>query len=235
LINVDFLGIVMGKIAFEETMSSTQPHSCDSVISIADEPHHHLEIENDWVRAYAVQIEPQQYTLCHLHALPYLMYVAGDADIISTPRGSEGERQQFSPDHCELHPAGLEHTVENVNNAPFRNLIFEVLPEAEKLRRLGPGTGQVAGVRMTTLYSGDAICAQLIELQSGSQAQITGAAVLATPYEDTVEFISPEHGTRKLERFRQLEYLPSGSTGLLRCEAGRPARVLIVALGCESQ
>ena len=84
---------------------------------------------------------------------------------------------------------------------------------------------------MTTLYSGDLICAQLIELHSGSQAQITGAAVLATPYEDTVEFISPEHGTRKLERFRQLEYLPSGSTGLLRCESGGPARVLVVTAG----
>ena len=86
---------------------------------------------------------------------------------------------------------------------------------------------------MTTLYSGDVICAQLIELHPGSQAQVTGAAVVATPYEDVVEFISPERGTQKLERYRQLEYLASGSTGLLRCESDGPARVLVVTLGCE--
>lgn len=214
-------------------MTSIQPHSCESVISIADEPHHHLEIDNEWVRAYAVQIEPGQYTLCHLHPWPYLMYVAGDADIISTPRGGQAEKQQFAPDYCDLHPAGLEHVVENVSSTPFRAVIFELLPAAGKLRRPGPASGHVAGVRSTTLYSGDVICAQLIELNSGSQAQITGAAVLATPYEDTVEFISPEHGTRKLERLRQLEYLPTGSTGLLRCESGGPARVLVVTLGCD--
>jgi hypothetical protein len=48
-----------------------------------------------------------------------------------------------------------------------------------------------------------------------------------------VEFISPEHGTRKLERYRQLEYLPAGSTGLLRCESRAPARALVVTVGCE--
>ncbi len=214
-------------------MSSSQPHSCDSVISIADEPKHHLEIDNEWVRAYAVEIPPRENTLCHLHPWSYLMYVAGDAEIISTPRGGEAENQRFAPDYCDLHPAGLEHVVQNVNSAPFRAMIFEVLPGAQKLRHPKPSSGHAAGIRMTTLYSGDVICAQLIELQSGSQTQVTGSAVLAIPYEDTVEFISPECGARKLERYRQLEYVPSGSTGLLRCESGGPARVLVVTLGGE--
>lgn len=215
------------------SMSPSQKHSCDSVISIADEPKHHLEIDNEWVRAYAVEIAPGQITLCHLHPWPYLMYVAGGANIVSTPRGGEPENQSFSSDYCDLHPAGLEHIVENVNSAPFHAMIFEVLPGAEKLRHSKLSAGQAAGVRMKTLYSGHVISAQLIELQPGSQTQIAGAAVLATPYEDVVEFISPERGTRKLERYRQLEYLPNGSTGLLRCESGQPARVLVVTLGCE--
>ncbi len=214
-------------------MSLSQPHSCDSVISIADEPQHHLEIDNEWVRAYAVEIAPRQVTLCHLHALPYLMYVAGEADITSTPRGGEAEEQHFAPDYCDLHPAPLEHVVENVSSTAFRAMIFEVLPAAEKLHHPRPASGHAAGVRMTTLYSGHLICAQLIELHPGSQAQITGAAVLATPYEDTVEVISPERGARKLEQYRQLEYLPAGSTGLLRCESGVPARVLVVTVGGE--
>jgi hypothetical protein len=214
-------------------MSATQPHPCDNVIAIADEPHHHLQIDNEWVRGYAVEIGPHQSTLCHLHSLPYLMYVAGEAAIINVPRNGGAEKHHFVPDYCDFGSAGLEHIVENTGDTVFRNMIFEVLPAAEKLHRAGAGSGQVGGVRMTTLYSGDVICAQLVELNSGSQSQVTGPAIIASPYENPVEFISPERGTRKLQRFRELEYLPNGSTGLLRCESGGPARVLVVTLGCE--
>jgi len=212
-------------------MTSSQRQTCDSVISIADEPRHHLEIDTEWVRAYAVEIAPHDITLCHLHPWPYLMYVPGAADIISTPRGGQSDEQHYAADYCDLHPAGLEHVVENVNSAVFRSLIFEVLPGTEKLHHSRPSAAQAGGVHMTTLYTGDLICAELINLGSGSQVQVSGAAVLATPYEDAVELISPERGTCKLERYRQLEYLPSGATGLLRCEAGGPARVLVVSLG----
>ncbi len=214
-------------------MSPTDPHSCENVIAVADEPHHHLEIDNDWVRAYAVEIGPFQSTLCHLHALPYLLYVAGEADILSVPRNRDAEKHHFAPDYCEFAPAGLEHVVENLGDRPFRNLIFEVLSATEKLHRAGASFGQAAGVRVTPLYSGDFICAQRIDLNPGSQTQVTGPAIVTSPYEDTVELISPERGTRKLQRFRELEYLASGSTGLLRCESGGPARVLVVTLGCE--
>jgi hypothetical protein len=212
-------------------MSTTRHHLCTNVISIADEPHHHLVVDNEWVRAYAVEIGAGQFTLCHLHALPYLMYVAGEADILNAPRNGDAEKHHFSPDYCDFAPAGLEHVVENLGKSPFRNMIFEVLPATEKLRRAGFGSSHVAGVTLRELYSATAICAQLVDLQSGSQSQVTGAAVVCSPYEDVVEFISPEHGTRKLDHFRQMEFLPGGSTALLRCESGKPARALVVTLG----
>ena len=203
------------------------------MIGIADEPHHHLVIDNEWVRAYSVEIGVGDSTLCHLHALPYLMYVAGEAQILNCPRSGDAKEDHFSPDFCNLSAAGLEHIVENLGNSPFRNLIFELPAATEKLRRPGLGFVQVAGVRTSVLHSGHCICAQLMTLSSGSQVQVTGAAVVCSPYEEAVEFISPELGTRKLEDFRQLEFLPSGSTALLRCEAGGPARSLVVTLGCE--
>ena len=214
-------------------MISTHLHSCQNVVSITDEPHHHLVINNEWVRAYAVEIGPAQCTLCHVHSLPYLMYVAGHAHMLSVPRNGKAEEHTFSPDYSDFAPAGLEHVVENLGNSPFRNLIFEVLPTTEKLRRPGLGFDHVAGVKTATLYSGAVIFAQLITLSSGSQAQVTGTAVVSSPYESPVELICPEHGIVKLERFSQMEFVPPGSTVLLRCEAGGPARVLVVTLGPE--
>jgi hypothetical protein len=206
-------------------------HSCENVISVADEPHHHLIVDNEWVRAYAVEIGRGQCTLCHLHALPYLMYVAGQAYILNAPRGGTAEDHLFSPDYCDFAPAGLEHVVENLGDSPFRNMIFEILPYAEKLRRPGLGSSHVAGVSVSLLYSGSVLCAQLIELNPGSQVQITGAAVVSSPYENPVELISAERGTVQLSRFRQMEFLPAASTALLRCESGGPARALVVTLG----
>jgi hypothetical protein len=214
-------------------MNPKPDSACRNVIAIADEPHHHVVIDSEWVRAYAVEIGAGESTLCHQHALPYLMYVAGEAQILNTPRNGDSERQHFSPDYCDVAPAGLEHVVENLGNSPFRNLIFELLPATEKLRRPGLGFTHVAGVTLRVLYSGPVVCAQLVELQSGSQVQVTGAAIVCSPYENAVEFISPEQGTCKLERFHQMEFLAKGSTALMRCESGGPARALLVTLGCE--
>jgi len=214
-------------------MSSSQANACANVVAVADEPHHHLVIDTEWVRAYAVEIGPGKSTLCHLHSLRYLMYVAGDAEIVSAPRNGEARKHHYLDMYCEFSPAGLEHVVENLADRPFRNLIFEVLPAAEKARRSDLPFASVAGVRMSPLYSGETLCAELIELSSGAQTQVTGPAIVASAYEDAVEFISPEHGARKLEDFQDLEYIPAGSTGLLRCESGKPVRVLVVTVGSE--
>ncbi len=210
---------------------STHPHSCESVIAVADEPHHHLVVDNEWVRAYAVEIGPRKNTLCHLHSLPYLLYVAGEAEIVSAPKEGDARKHHYPDAYCEFAPAGLEHVVKNLADTTFRNLVFELRPEAAKLRRRGPGFASAAGVRNTPLYSGRTICAELINLGSGSQTEIAGPAVVATPYENSVELIVSELGTRKLRHFRDLEYVPGGSAGLLRCEAGEPARLLVVTLG----
>jgi len=161
------------------------------------------------------------------------MYVAGEAEILSQPRQGEARKHHYLDSYCEFSPAGLEHVVKNLADQAFRNLIFEVPPAAAKLRRPGLGFAHAAGARFSILYSGENICAQLIELSSGSQAQVTGPAIVATVYESPVEFISPEHGTRMLRGFEDLEAVPIGSSGLLRCEAGGPVRVLVVTLGCE--
>jgi hypothetical protein len=190
-------------------------------------------VDTDWVRAYAVEIGPGKSTLCHRHSLPYLMYVAGEAEILSQPRRGDARKHHYLDTYCEFSPAGLEHIVRNLADKPFRNLIFEVPPAAAKLRRPGLGFAQVAGVRISILYSGESICAQLVELSAGSQTQVTGPAIVASVDADPVEFISPEHGTRSLQGFQDLESLPTGSSGLLRCEAGGPVRVLVVTLGCE--
>lgn len=214
-------------------MSSAEQSSCAVVVALCDEPHHHLVIDNEWVRAYAVEIPPHQSTLCHHHAVDYLMYVAGEAEIVSAPRQGDARKHQYLDTYCEFSSAGLEHVVENLSDSPFRNLVIEVLPALSTLHRSGLPFAGAGGVRSSHLYSGEAICAQLLELNSGSQTQVTGPAIVASAYEDIVEFITPQSGARNLQSFQDLAFLPQGTTALLRCEAGKSVRALIVTLGRE--
>lgn len=214
-------------------MQNSDVPACDSVIAIEDEPHHHLVVENDCVRAYTVEVGPKQCTLCHAHGLPYLMFVAGDAEVMSTSKDGEARRHHYADAFCEFSSAGLQHVVENLGETPFRNLIFEVLPAAKQVHRPGMPFASVAGVRASQLYAGEEISAELIELASGAQTEISGPAIVASAYEYPVEVISPEGGARKLRFFHELEYVHAGSSGLLRCESGQPARVVVVSLGHE--
>ena len=73
-------------------MNSGEQHtrySCDQVVPIEQEPRHHLVIDNQFVRAFVVDIEPKHVTLCHRHPNDYLLYVAGGTEIISAAKNEE--------------------------------------------------------------------------------------------------------------------------------------------------
>ncbi|MFI5118558.1 MAG: hypothetical protein ACHP8B_17865 [Terriglobales bacterium] len=110
-------------------------YSCEHVVPIEQEPRHHLVIENEFVRAFAVEIAPHDRTLCHRHPHDYLLYVVGDGDIVSAARDEEPKKLSYRDGECELSPAGLVHVVENLRDTPFRNVVVELLPKADSLRR----------------------------------------------------------------------------------------------------
>jgi quercetin dioxygenase-like cupin family protein len=98
-------------------------YDCRQVVDIADEPHHHLVIANEYVRAFAVEIPPRTRTLCHHHPHEYLLYVAKGAEIISAARDEEPKRLNYVDGECELSKAGLVHVVENLGDGAFRNVV----------------------------------------------------------------------------------------------------------------
>ena len=158
------------------------PYDCTQVVDIADEPHHHLVIANQYVRAFAVEVPPNTRTLCHQHPNEYLLYVASGAEIISAARDEEPKRLSYVDGECELSKAGLVHVVENLGNRAFRNVVVEALPAA--------GLKRAAKPRVT---AGEAMIESLLEevpgavfrvaLDCGVEVEVAGPAVLAAPYQ----------------------------------------------------
>lgn len=210
-----------------------KPRLCETVVAIQDEPHHHLAADSGFARAYHVEVPGRQRTLCHSHAHEYLMFVAGDAQIASIPLEGEPRQHRYEDRYCEFSPSGVTHVVENLTDVPFRNLIVEFLPGAEQKHRAGLPFSNVGGVRVSHLFSGEKACVELFEFQGGAQAQVTGPAIVASPYGDTLELITPQEGVRKIKNFSDLALVSEGATGMLRCEADSPARAVVISIGNE--
>ncbi len=96
------------------------------MVPIEQEPRHHLVIANEFVRFFVVEIAPHDRTLCHHHAHDYLMYVMGEAEIMSAPRDGEPKTLTYHDGDCELSSAGLVHVVENLRETKFGNLLVEL-------------------------------------------------------------------------------------------------------------
>ena len=161
-------------------------YPCEHPVPIEEEPRHHLVIANEFVRAFAVEIAPHDRTLCHHHAHEYLMYVAGDASIVSAPRDGEPQRHTYRDGDCELSPPGLVHVVENLSDTKFRNLLVELVG-ATRVSHAGGMVRTSGDVNVSQRFGDGRLSVLVMELQSGSQVEVSGAAVVASPYEHEVE------------------------------------------------
>ncbi len=206
-------------------------YPCDHIIPIEEEPRHHLVIANEFVRAFAVEIAPHHRTLCHHHAHDYLMYVAGDAQIVSAPRDGEPKTHTYRDGDCEASPAGLAHIVENLTDASFRNLLVEFLPGLGDLQR-GPGPIIALGdVKLSQQFDDERASIFLLQLESDSQIEIGGPSIVASPYESEVELATPQNSPRTLKQFSDLAWIEPRARARLRNSANHPARIVLIALG----
>jgi len=208
-----------------------KPYPCKHVVAIEQEPRHHLVIANEFVRGFAVEIAPHERTLCHHHANPYLMYVAGDAEIVSAPRDGTPKTHSYRDGDCELSTEGLVHVVENLTDAKFRNLLVELLPGLGDARR-GADPKIVSGeATIIPRFADERVSVFLLEMRTGSQLEICGPAIVASPYENEVELATSGTIARTLKQFTELSWLGPYTAATLHNRADRPAKVVLIAVG----
>src|SRR5260370_30855023 len=67
--------------------SASLPAQAPSAVPLPKEPHHHLVLENDYVRVFRVSVPAHDATLLHQHDVPYLYISLGPADVINAVQG----------------------------------------------------------------------------------------------------------------------------------------------------
>ena len=103
---------------------------------VPGEPHHHLKIENEYVRAYYVEVPPHEDTQLHQHDHDYLFVTLGDTEVINAVLGKPEVKLALKDGEVRFTRGGFAHIARNPGDKPFRNITIELLKPQGEVKNL---------------------------------------------------------------------------------------------------
>jgi hypothetical protein len=107
-------------------------------VPISQEHHHHLVIENGFVKAYEVEVAPHESTLMHQHLHDYVYVVLGDAQFTNAVAGKPEVKVQQPDLAVNYSPGPFAHVATNNADTPFRNITIELLHPQGEVKKFYP-------------------------------------------------------------------------------------------------
>ncbi|MGC2185719.1 MAG: cupin domain-containing protein [Terriglobales bacterium] len=142
-------------------------------VEITSEPHHHLALQNKYVRAFKVEVAPHAATLMHRHRHDYVYVVLGAAHVENDVAGKPPVTITLQGGETHFLSAGLAHMAKNLSDQPFRIIIIELMQD-EKARPSPPpkwdeerGLHILNGGTEDILFVKDGARASELQLQPG--------------------------------------------------------------------
>ncbi len=142
-------------------------------VELNAEPHHHLTLENPYVRVYKVEVPPHTDTLMHWHRHDYFSVNLGPAEVVNAVKDKPPVTIKLEDGETHFSPAAFAHIARNPTDQYFRNLTIEIVndetlrhstfhwDEDRALETFPGGTQQI-------LFVKDGIRASEFELQPGA-------------------------------------------------------------------
>ena len=96
-------------------------------VAIKDEPHHHLVLENAYVRAWHFEISGHDTTLLRAHDLPYLAVALMPGDYVNGVAGKPEAHATAEDGQLNYSKGGFAHFVRTDAGTPFQNFTIELL------------------------------------------------------------------------------------------------------------
>jgi quercetin dioxygenase-like cupin family protein len=117
-------------LAFSASAQAPEP------AKLPGEPHHHLKIDNEYVRAYYVEVAPHESTQLHQHDHDYLFVTLSDSDVINAVRDKPEVHLVLKDGETHFTRGGFAHVARNLADTPFRNITIELLKTQENARNV---------------------------------------------------------------------------------------------------
>jgi hypothetical protein len=135
-------------------LSASLPAQAPTAVSLPREPHHHLVLENDYVRVFRVSLRAHDATLLHQHDVPYLYVSLGPADVINAVQGRPEARIVMADGQVGYSTGHFAHIARTDAGSTFDNVTIELLKPQGELRNIcaevAPGAKQLACGKLLT-------------------------------------------------------------------------------------
>jgi len=100
-------------------------------VEITAEPHHHLALENEYVRVFKVEVAPHEATLMHRHRHDYMFVTLGDSQVENDVAGKPPVTLKLKDGETRFTPGDFAHIAKNLSDTPFRNVTIELLQDQQ--------------------------------------------------------------------------------------------------------
>jgi quercetin dioxygenase-like cupin family protein len=144
-----------------------------SEVEITSEPHHHLVLENQYVRAFKVEIAPRQATLMHRHRHDYWFVTIGVSKVENDVEGKPAAKLKLSDGETWFLPGGFAHIARNISDMPFRNVTIEFMQDEKARQSPPPKWDEERGLHVLDngtqdiLFANDGVRVSEVDLQPG--------------------------------------------------------------------
>src|SRR2546423_13414502 len=102
-------------------------------VEITAEPHHHLILENRYVRVFKVEVSPKDQTLMHRHRHDYAFVTLGASQVENDVAGKPPVALKLQDGEVRFTAGDFAHVAKNLSDStPFRNVTIEFLQDKSK-------------------------------------------------------------------------------------------------------
>jgi quercetin dioxygenase-like cupin family protein len=106
-------------------------------VEITAEHHHHIVLQNQYVRVFSVEVAPHSATLMHRHRHDYMFVTLGASDLENDVAGTPPVSLKLQNGETRFAPGNFAHIAKNLADTPFRNITIEFLQD-EKAHQTPP-------------------------------------------------------------------------------------------------
>jgi quercetin dioxygenase-like cupin family protein len=206
-------------------------------VEITAEPSHHLALENEYIRAFKVEVAPHSATLMHRHHHDYVYVTLGDAHLSNEVEGKPPVEVKLADGDTRFTPGNFAHIARNLSEEPFRNVTIELVQD-EKLRQTpshwaeDSGEKTFPGGRSKILFVKDGVRVSKVSLEPDATVPSHHhdgphllVAVTDVDLRSDVDGMGPMPGKFKAG---DIKWLPGGYTHTLTNVGKSPARFVMV-------
>jgi hypothetical protein len=211
-------------------------------VEITNESHHHLVLENKYVRVFDVEIPAHSETLMHWHRHDYVYVTIGDTEIVNTVKDKPAVTVKFQDGQTGFSSAGFAHLVRPTDDHSFHNLTIEILDDATLRSAPSPWTSKdpnknddrglevLAGGTAQILFVKDAIRATEFELQPGAAvpSQHKGQQLLVAVSDLELRAGATASGAKAshsaLLKSGDVKWIPANDSSDIAATAAHPAK-----------